>query len=271
MPDQFPEIYTQFLAITLIVGLLIGFVALLTLLYQKKKMQQRKEFEILRVEMENEILSTRVEIQENIQRDISMEIHDNVGQNLLLTNINLTILINQISQDHESFLLIKESKELLKKSMEDLTFLSRSMNPDRIVEIGVFNAIVYELENLKRKNIFDVILEIEEKVTLKMELKPEIQLLLFRIYQEAIKNTLKYAEASMFELKIFQNENSLVVSFKDNGVGYDQQKQEINHGIGVRNMEKRVAIFNGSFEIVSSPGRGTLVKICIPFDQLTSK
>ncbi len=271
MPDQFPEIYTQFLAITLIVGFLIGFVVLLTFSYQKRKMQQKKELELLKVTMENEILSTRMEIQETVQRDISMEIHDNVGQTLLLANVNLTILINQIGQDASALQLIQESRELLQKSMEDLTYLSRSMNPDRIVEIGVFNAILYELENLARKNIVNSNLEIDESITLKMELKPEIQLLLFRIYQEAIKNMLKYSGASELYFKLISRDNGVEMSIKDNGKGFDQHEEGVKHGIGFNNMKKRVAFFDGTLLIQSEPGMGTIVQVFIPANQFNSK
>jgi signal transduction histidine kinase len=271
MPDQYPEIYTQFLAISLIISFLIGFVVLLTFSYQKRKMQQKKELELLKVTMENEILSTRMEIQETVQRDISMEIHDNVGQTLLLTNVNLTILISQMVQDPSALQLVQESRELLQKSMEDLTYLSRSMNPDRIVEIGVFNAIVYELENLKRKNIVNSTLEIDESITIKLDLKPEIQLLLFRIYQEAIKNMLKYSGASEVDFKLIRTDNGVEMSIRDNGKGFDQSQEGLRHGIGLSNMKKRVSIFNGSFLIQSEPGMGTLVQVFIPVDQFNSK
>ncbi len=271
MPDRYTEIYTQFLAITLIIGFLVGFVVLITLLYQKRKKQQEKELELLKVTIEKEMLNTRMEIQETVQREISMEIHDNVGQTLLLTNINLTILINQIEQDTSTLQLIQESRELLKKSIEDLTYLSRSMNPDRIVEIGVFNAIAYELENLKRKNIVNITIEMDESFVQKMELKPEIQLLLFRIYQEAIKNILKYSAASQVDFRLIRKENGVEMSIMDNGIGFDQREEGIKHGIGFNNMKKRVAIFKGTFRIESEPGMGTFVRVTIPTDQFSNK
>lgn len=272
MPNhQYPEIYTQILANILIVVLLIGLVILLTLLYQKRKIQQNREMELLKAEMEKELLTTRVEIQENIQRELSMEIHDNVGQTLLLANVNLTILMSQIKENIEAIQLIQESKELLKKSMEDITAVSRSMNPDRIVEIGVFNAIAYELDVLKRKNILSVIIEIDEAMASDWQLKPEIQLVLFRIYQEGIKNILKYASASLVEFTLIRTQHGVDMLLKDNGVGFDLGLSEKRDGIGLRNIQKRVAIFNGSFDIESAPGKGTSLRIFIPSIEFTVK
>lgn len=267
MPDQYPEIYTQFLVITLIIGLLVGFVILMTLLYQKRKIQQKREMELLKVEMEKEMLNTKVEIQENLQRDISMEIHDNVGQTLLLTNVNLTILAKQIQEDSILLQLTQESRELVQKALEDLTFLSRSMNPDRIVEIGALRAIEYELENLRRKKILNVILEMDEVITQKLEQKPDIQLLLFRVYQESIKNILKYANATLVEFKLLRKENGIEMSIKDDGIGFEQDHAVKKNGIGLRNMQKRVALFNGSFRIISEPRKGTVVLVYIPMEE----
>jgi signal transduction histidine kinase len=200
-----------------------------------------------------------------------MEIHDNVGQTLLLANVNLTILMSQIKENIEAIQLIQESKELLKKSMEDITAVSRSMNPDRIVEIGVFNAIAYELDVLKRKNILSVIIEIDEAMASDWQLKPEIQLVLFRIYQEGIKNILKYASASLVEFTLIRTQHGVDMLLKDNGVGFDLGLSEKRDGIGLRNIQKRVAIFNGSFDIESAPGKGTTLRIFIPSIEFTIK
>lgn len=269
MPNQYPEIYTQFLATSLIVAILIGFVVLLTVFYQKRKIQQQKEMELLKAEMEKEILSTRMEIQEAVQRDISMEIHDNVGQTLLLTNVNLTILANQIAADPDALQIVQECRDLVKKSLEDLTYLSRSMHPDRIVEIGFSEAIIYELEHLKRKNILDFTFDMDTNIIQQMTFKPNIQLLLFRIYQEGIKNILKYASASKVSLSIVHKNQGLVMLLTDNGVGFDPDDQRKQQGIGLLNMRRRVAIFNGTLDITSKPDKGTTVEVYIPNEQLT--
>ncbi len=262
MQTQYPEVYTQLLANILIIGLLVGFIAFLTLLYQKRKIQQKKELELVKALAEKELLKTQLEIQEEIERNISMEMHDNVGQTLLLANVNMTIIQKQLLNQEDMMDLIKESKELIGKSIEDITTLSRSMNPDRIMKLGVFNAIASELENLKRKQLFNIHIHFDGSN--EQKIKPEIQMIIFRVYQEAIKNVIKYANATEINFETIKSENNIVVSIIDNGIGFDITKQQNLSGLGLISMQKRVATFGGNIEINTAIGKGTTVKMTIP-------
>lgn len=264
MSDRFPEIYTQFLANTLIVGFLIGFIVLLTLFYQKRKMQQKKELELLKAEIEKEFLTARLEIQESLQRDFSMEIHDNVGQSLLLANVNISILQNQLKDNSTAQNLLKESKELIIKSMEDITSLSRSMNPDRIVTMGVFKAISIELESLQQKQLFNIKNNYHEPDFEQLVIKPEVQLMIFRIYQELIKNIIKYANATTISLNITKADTGIKMTISDDGTGFEFNPTTTFNGIGLRSIQKRVAIFNGQIKIETALGRGTSIQVTIP-------
>jgi two-component system NarL family sensor kinase len=265
MQTKYPEIYTQILANIIIIGLLVGFIAFLTLLYQKRKIQQKKELELVKALAEKDLLKSKLEIQEEIERNISMEIHDNVGQILLLANVNMTIIQKQLLDQFEIMDLIKESKELIGKSIEEITTLSRSMNPDRIIKLGVFYAIVSELENLKRKQLFNI--QIHLDISKELKIKPEIQMIIFRVYQEAIKNVIKYANATEITFETIKSQNNITIIIKDNGSGFDDTKQNYN-GLGLLSMQKRVATFDGNVVIDSAIGKGTAVKMTIPTNSL---
>lgn len=268
MQFKHPEIFTQFLANMLIIGILVGFIILLTLLYQKRKIQQKREVEQIKAEIEKEILTTRLEIQEDIQRLFSSEIHDNVGQSLLLVNVNFTILLKQLNADPNALSLIRESKDLLTQSMENLTSLSRSMNPDRIVEIGVFKAISEELLQLSNKKIFEVEINIPQLFQDAINLKPDLQLVIFRIYQEAVKNILKYAEATQIRFGIEESENQIIIYIIDNGKGFDMSNLSNFTGIGLRNMQKRLAIFDGNVIVHSVLNEGTSIQLTVPYNKI---
>ncbi len=264
MPNQFPEVYIQLLTSIIIIGLLVGFVAFITLLYKRRKAEQKKEMELLKTQVEKELLTTKLEIQQEIEQAISMEMHDNVGQTLLLASVNLAIIDKQMEGTGELSKLVQESKLLITKSLEDITSLSRSMNPDRIVETGVFSVIENELSILAQKGLFQVSTNIDLTPEDRMSVLPEIQIIIFRIYQEAIKNTIKYAEASEVSLDITKHENQISFSLKDNGKGFDTTNPEIHNGIGLRNMKKRVRIFAGALNINAAPGYGTTIQMLIP-------
>ncbi len=271
MQNQFPEVYTQLLANMLIIGLLVGFIAFLSLLYQKRKQQQKKELELLKSNAEKELLNIKLEIQEEIERTISMEMHDNIGQTLLLANVNMSIAQKQLNTDPSIQVLIQETKELLMKSMEDITSLSRSMNPDRITGLGVFTAITTELENLQHKKLFDVNIMNEFTKEDQTMIKPEIQIILFRIYQEAIKNIIKYAQANTVTFEVIRVTDKVKMTIKDNGVGFDLDKTN-NNGLGLRSITSRVSMFSGECSINSAVGKGTSVQVIISaFDLILKK
>lgn len=271
MQNQFPEVYTQLLANMLIIGLLVAFIAFLSLLYQKRKQQQKKELELLKSNAEKELLNIKLEIQEEIERTISMEMHDNIGQTLLLANVNMSIAQKQITTDSPVQNLIKETKELLMKSMEDITSLSRSMNPDRITGLGVCTAITTELEILQQKKLFDVNIINDFTKEDETMIKPEIQMILFRIYQEAIKNIIKYAQATLVTFEVVRVDDKVKMIIKDNGVGFELKKIN-NNGLGLRSINSRVSMFSGECSIDSAVGKGTTVQVTIPaFDLILKK
>lgn len=271
MQNAYPEIYTQFLTNILIVSILIGFIVFLTLSYQKKKLAQKKELELLKSEIEKEFIATRLEIHEEVLREISMEIHDNVGQTLLLTNVNLAILQRQMDKSSTSHEMVGEIKDLLSKAMDDLTHLSRSIHPDKIIEIGAFQAMENELLGLQSKGVYTVSVDIGKEIRNELNISPEVQVLLFRIYQELLKNIIKHAEASTIELKITQLIGGLVIILSDNGKGFDSSKNTDSKGIGLNNIEKRLQRFRGHLKIHSSEETGTSMEIFIPNEALTLK
>ena len=90
----------------------------------------------------------------------------------------------------------------------------------------------------------------------------ELQLNLYRILQEQLKNIIKYAKATHIKVKVLLTNNSLMMEISDNGKGFDTNK--VREGIGLANMKRRTELFLGKFNIVSSPGNGCTVTVTIP-------
>lgn len=269
MQAQYPEIYTQFLASILIAILLIGFVITMLLLYQKRKLVQEKEMETLKTAFENELLQTRLEIQEEVLKNISMEIHDNIGQIMLLANVNISIL-QTMPLPAGAPELIKDTKIMLSKATEDLSQLSRSLNSDRITEIGVFAAIKYELNLLAQKGLFEIIITDPDDDE-GNRLPKETQLLVFRMFQEICNNIIKHAKATRVTLSITKKETGIDILLADNGVGFEFTPSPTGHsaynGVGLRSLQSRINLFKGSVTIQSIFGEGTTICIFIPFKE----
>lgn len=267
MPNHLPEIYIQYVSIILITILLIGFIITIILLFQKRKQQQEKDMENLRISYEKEMLLTKLEIQEDVLKNVSMEIHDNIGQILLLANVNVSLLQNMVNPN-EVIALIKDTKLMLEKASEDISQFSRSLNSDRITEMGVIMAMIYELGLMEKKGLFEVQFVCIENYTGKNWPK-ETQLLVFRMFQEICSNIIKHAHASTVELKVVKVVHGIEVIIIDNGVGFDFQptddQQSFYNGVGLRSLQARAKYFNGKISIQSLLNSGTTIIIFIPF------
>jgi signal transduction histidine kinase len=269
MSTTYPEIYFQFIANILITSFLVGFIISILLLFQKKKKNKEREIELLRNNFDKELLQTRLEIQEDVLKNISMEIHDNIGQVLLLANINVAMLENFRLTD-EAPAIIAETTTMLNKAIEDVSQLSRGLHSDRIIEIGVFNAIIYELELLSRKGIYEITItnNYPEANTL---LPNETQLIIFRVFQEISKNIIKHSKATHIEFSIQKSGSEIEILINDNGIGFtvsnEENNKQIINGIGLRSIEDRIKFIKSKFSVISNSINGTRICIKIPLTQ----
>lgn len=265
MQNSYPEIYVQFLASTILTILLLGTIVTIMFQYKKRRILNEKKMELMQVEYEKRILKTQIEVQEEVLKQISLEIHDNIGQVLLLANINNTIL-QSMGLPENSNLLIKETKQLLTKAIEDITFFSRSLHSQRVVEIGVFRLMRQDIEQLAAKGLYKIIVEEDDFPNRNVLISNDIQLCVYRMFQEILKNIFKHSKASEIQLSISsQNQHSLC-KICDNGIGYthDPNGFSENQGLGLRGLYERTQLIGGKIEIESKLNIGTCISIIIP-------
>ncbi len=240
-------------------------IILLVLIYQKKQIIYKKEKEQLRIDFENQILESKLEIQEQTLKNISQEIHDNIGQVLSLAKLTLgTLYPNGEKEMREK---VENARELVGKAIIDLRNLSKSLNPDYITELGLERSVEYELELLEKASVF----KIEKTVTGNpYPLDHKQQLILFRIFQEILQNIIKHSGAETIGVHFNYDPGFFEFTIRDDGQGFDQpaiaasSKISGQGGIGLKNMEHRAKLISASFSIESSPGSGTSVRIRLP-------
>jgi signal transduction histidine kinase len=244
----------------LIVG--VGIVILI-LIYQKKQLQYLRDKEQLKVTFEKEILESRLEIQEQTFKNISQEIHDNIGQVLSLAKLNINTMDGNNPGDlHEK---IQDSRDLITKAIQDLRDLSKSMNTDFITEIGLVKAVEYEMELLKKVKTYHTTLRIEGHP---LRLSAQHELILFRIFQEVVNNIIKHAKASEIAIQLCFEHHRLEFEISDNGQGFISPSGHENappsDGLGIRNMQNRARLIGADFIIDSTLGGGTHVTLNVP-------
>lgn len=267
MQNQYPEIFIQFLSSIILAILLVGTIVSIVLIYQKKKIKQKEELINLKLRHEKELIQTQLDIQEELLSNVSMEIHDNVGQVMMLAKVNTTLL-QKLPLDQESEQIVQETKQLITQALEDLTELSRAMHSDRILQMGVIKAIYKEFEMMAKKGLFEFEYISDLDINSPFNLSKQSQLTIYRTFQEISKNIIKHSKATRVTLDVRFINETIIIEIQDNGIGVNKinasASQEPTNGMGINSMLKRIQSINGKFEIHSEIERGTQIRLIIP-------
>jgi signal transduction histidine kinase len=263
IPDSYKEIVLVVIGGTIILLVLAGILIFVLLFYQKKKFQHARQLMHIEKAHSETLLQSKIEIQEDTFRNISQEIHDNIGQILTLVKLTLSTMTTPEKQSDNDKL--NQSKSLLAKSIQDLRDISKSINTDYIRDIGLANAIRQQLQLLQKTGSYTTSFAVEGESD---KNEGSYGFILFRIVQELLNNIVKHAKASAVDIRICYYPDKLCIIVKDNGQGFDPEMFQANNasrkGIGLSNMRNRMTLINGSLVINSTPGNGTDVTIELP-------
>jgi len=246
--------------------LLLGvFIALMTLTYQKKRLEHQEEVSALVEAYQKEILQAQLEMQEDTFRSISQEIHDNVGQVLSLVRLNVSMMAHSRAMDLEQ--KVSNSKELLDQAIQDLRGLSRRLNSKYVLGQSLTALLGQQMKLLLRTGAVEASFEAtgeEGENTFTSEKK----LIIFRIAQEALSNVIRHAAASRVTTRLEFRPDRMILSISDDGKGFaapgPSLNRKISHGTGIHNMRYRAGLVGASLQIVSEPGAGTQVRLELP-------
>jgi len=235
--------------------LLCTLVILFFIVFQKRKNKLLLDRIAQQQAFEEELSKTQLEIQEQTLKNIGQELHDNVGQILSVANMNLSILSMQISEDiKESFV---ETKDAVKESLSELRALSKSLNSDVIVNKGLQKSVENEVRRLNKLKLLKTTLDIKGNPENYTESKNSI--ILFRIIQEFISNTVKYSKATLLVIILDYKTDKLKIRVLDNGKGFNIN--DIEKGAGLLNMKNRATLINADYNLSSIPGEGVTLDL----------
>lgn len=213
---------------------------------------QEKHF--MEQQIENQLLKSKVEIQEHTLTQICREIHDNIGQVLGLIKLNLYSAMNTYKDEK-----LIEAHTLIGEAISDLRNLNKTFNPQFVHQEGLMRAIAHEVGIIRRSGRYDIRFEQEGDADF---IKGEKEVILFRMIQESIQNVLKHAQATTIEIKAKADMDTAMFSVSDNGKGFYINLPDVK-GFGLTNLEERARLIDADLEIFSYPGAGTNVIIHI--------
>ncbi len=242
---------------TILIVLLISFITYIVYRYQQKQNAYFKDLQELKIAHENEMLQSRVEIQEQTFENISREIHDNIGQKLTLAKLHLNTL--NLKDQSKLIIQLDDSVAMISEAINDLSDISRSMSSEVILNNGFIKGLEFEVAQLNKSSLYKIGLTVSGEPVF---LEAQKELILFRIVQEALNNIMKHASATIIEILLTFDTDFIELCINDNGTGF--VKSDGFKGTGIANMKRRAEWLKGKFIVNSFPGTGTKIKIEMP-------
>lgn len=207
-----------------------------------------------------------VEAQEKERERIAKDMHDGIGQMLTALKFNLESL--NLNNPEKLQMKIDGLKDLSSNLIKGVRIATFNLTPPELTDYGIATALAKLCKELKRLTNQNILFE--NKTTGDQRYDSVIETNVYRITQEAVNNSIKYAEANYILVTLSKTENLLSVKVDDDGIGFDpkqiskENKKDNSAHMGLGFMEERVKFIFGRLFIRSAPGQGTRITINVP-------
>ena len=204
--------------------------------------------------------------QEEEQRRISRDLHDDMNQRVALLTLEIETLCGRLPR---SRVVIAERLHLLRDRVVELSDeihrLAYQLHPAILDDLGLAAALQsYAADFTPREGVHVTL----DQQNLPRPIPRSIASCLYRVVQEALRNVAKHARATHVTVTLEKLENGISLLITDSGVGFDPSLvEERRSGLGVVSMEERVRLVDGRFTLESRPGEGTRVRVWVPLPE----
>ena len=248
------------IGLTIALGLVLAALTIGRILRLERESANRYR-EIAGARAELQRLSARLlEAQENERRSISRELHDEVGQALTGILLEMANLSTRIRSGDLDAVAAKadEVKKLIEDSLGTVRNMALLLRPSMLDDLGLVPALQWQAREVSKRTGIRVRVSAEG---VSEELPEEHKTCIYRIVQEALHNAVQHAGARLVKVSVEQDAGRIRLQIADDGKGFNAREER---GMGLLGIQERVGHLGGSFQIESSPGRGTLLAIELP-------
>ncbi len=244
------------ISITFLILLLVIGMVLLFFISGKQKMQQRMELIETRLAFEQELRQVEAEVSEQILKQLGRELHDNIGQKISALGMGMEKICLDVPAVSDKMASLKV---YLDTTQEDLRLLRKGLDHEHLMQQGIIKSISQEVERIQRLQLLRIHWEAPQEP---VPLNRNEQLVLFRMFQEIIQNSLKHAQAKNIYIKFSIKEKTIRLCIRDDGRGFDLDNTLSQpSGAGLKNMKERSMLIHLKLQIKTAPGKGC--EICI--------
>lgn len=190
--------------------------------------------------------------QEEERRRISKDLHDGLGQKLL-------VIKNKLIASGDA-----ETRSMVDESIDEVRSISRDLHPFQLQEMGITKAIEHTITQIDENTSLFISSEIDNIDNL---FDQEGEVNIYRIVQESLSNVLKHASAEASRVSVKKFANSVIISVRDNGVGFDfAEKFQSVTSLGLKTLMERTKFLNGNMKVESKANQGTLLQFQFPLN-----
>jgi len=216
-----------------------------------------KEQQLLELEKERQLVAAKSVLQgEEAERArLASDLHDGLGGLLSGVKLKLSFMKENAIITSENLAHFNHALDLLDASITEMRRVAHNLMPETLMHYGLQTAI-----NDFIKQVAPEGLPLIKFNTFGDDLRfdKELEITVYRVTQELITNSVKHSNAKLIDIQLFTEKERICVQVNDNGIGFDPAKLDPSKkGSGLNTMRNRITAFNGQFEILSQPGKGT--------------
>lgn len=216
-----------------------------------------RQYQVRLRQMSSHVLTA----QEEERTRIARELHDDTAQALTSVLVRLRLL-ERSAEDKRLRSGLAELRDLTVETLEGVRRLAIDLRPPMLDDLGLEAAIQSHVQDFSRQRQINVNFTSSGLG----RLPPNVELVLYRVVQEALSNVAKHAGASRVETRLSRKGRTLRLLVEDDGCGFDVEvaKGSRQSGLGLFGMEERLALIGGTLRVDSSPGKGTRLSAEVP-------
>ncbi len=227
----------------------------------------KQEEESLRASREQlRALASRLEDAREVERaHIAREIHDEFGQSLTALKIDLVWLEKRLFKETGLVDKVKNMIDLIDNTIQQMRHIATELRPGLLDDLGLVAAIEWQALDFAHRTGIDCLIDLDQGTQDMIDLDRNLATAVFRIFQEALTNVARHAQASKVSVTLRQIKDVIILTVHDNGRGLPADAVTGPHALGLLGMQERASFWQGSVTFESESGQGTIVTLHVPY------
>lgn len=198
---------------------------------------------------------------EEARKALAQDLHDEFGQTLAALHLEAESLMNAMPAElQEQRNRIDDLVDLIEALGDKIRSISSDLRPDLLDDLGLVPTLRWYIDEFASHRQ-DLHIDFQS-AGFRKRFSSEIELALYRVFQEGLNNVIKHARAEHFNVTLTYSHPKIIFILKDNGIGFDQDRS--TDGIGLLGMRERVVSAGGTIAIISGKGKGTTIRVELP-------